>query len=115
MVAGLAPAATNGEACEATPTARRLTIVIENIRSSLGLMTSALFANDGHFLKPIGSVGTWRTAAQGPIQTICVWLAKPGGRAIAVNHDLNANRPEKSLGLQQQPTCAASGAPGSGR
>lgn len=79
-------------ACEGVPSSAQLKIVVDNVRSAKGQVTSTLYANDdGKFLKSNGSLKVWRTAAVSPATTMCIWLPGPGEYAVASYHDENSN------------------------
>jgi uncharacterized protein (DUF2141 family) len=78
--------------CEGTPSDTSLHIVIEGVRSSAGLMTSSLYADDeAHFLKADGSLKVWRVPAHAPSTTMCIRLPHPGDYEVAAYHDANSN------------------------
>jgi uncharacterized protein (DUF2141 family) len=93
MAAGLAaPLASHAEECEGAPTANKLSIVIEGVRSNQGQMTASLYPDDKTaFLAKNGALKVWRVAAEAPSTTMCIWLKAPGTYGIAVYHDANAN------------------------
>ena len=87
-----APLAARAQDCEGTPSAARLSIAVEGVRSSKGLMTASLYPNDkSQFLAKDGALKVWRVPAQAPVTRMCIWLKAPGTYAVAVYHDANAN------------------------
>jgi hypothetical protein len=71
MAAGLAaPLASHAEECEGAPTANKLSIVIEGVRSNQGQMTASLYPDDKTaFLAKNGALKVWRVAAEAPSTT----------------------------------------------
>lgn len=86
-------AAAQAEACEGTPTAARLEILIEGVHSNAGQMTGSIYPGDpSQFLIKDGALKVWRVPAQAPVTTMCIWLKNgPGVYAFAVYHDANSN------------------------
>jgi uncharacterized protein (DUF2141 family) len=78
--------------CEGTPGGSKLTIVAEQVRSDKGLVTSTLYNDPSKYLHKNGSVKVWRTPAQSPETTMCIWLPGPGTYAVVVYHDENSNK-----------------------
>jgi uncharacterized protein (DUF2141 family) len=88
----LAPAAARGEECEGAPSAARLFVIVEGVRSDRGLMTASLYPNvRRQFLVRYGALKVWRNPARAPVTRMCIWLRGPGTYAVAVYHDANAN------------------------
>jgi uncharacterized protein (DUF2141 family) len=74
--------------CLGEPTATRLHITVEGVRSSDGVMTATLYGDDAHkFLKSGGDLKVWRYPAKAPTTSQCVYLPGPGSYAVAVYHD----------------------------
>ncbi len=91
-LAAVAPLAAHAEDCEGTPSATKLTLSVESVRSSRGLMTATLYPNDkSQFLVKNGALKVWRVPALSPVTTMCIWLKAPGIYAVAIYHDANAN------------------------
>lgn len=87
-----APAAARAGDCEGSPSAARLTIVVEGVRSDQGLMTASLYPNDkSQYLVGKGALKVWRVPAHTPETRMCIWLKGPGIYALAIYHDANAN------------------------
>ncbi len=85
-----APAATL--ACEGAPTATRLDIVVDGVRSDRGLMTATVYPPEsGKFLKAKGEIAVWRVPAKATATAMCVFLPAPGAYAVAIYDDLNSN------------------------
>ncbi len=98
--------------CEGAPTATKLTLVIEGVKSDRGLMAVTLYGNDqARFLVKGGAIKVWRDPASPPSQTMCIWLPAPGYYAVAVYHDANANHkldlgtfgPTEAYGFSRNP------------
>ena len=87
-----APLVSHATECEGTPSATKLSIVVEGVRSNQGLMTASLYPNDkSQFLQKDGSLKVWRVPAQSPVTQMCIWLKAPGTYAVAIYHDANSN------------------------
>ena len=87
-----APLTVRAEECEGVPSANKLSIVIEGVRSNQGQMTASLYSDDKtQFLQHNGSLKVWRVPAQSPVTRMCIWLKAPGIYAVAIYHDANAN------------------------
>jgi uncharacterized protein (DUF2141 family) len=87
-----APIALHAEDCEGAPSANKLTLVVEGVRSNKGLMAASLYPDDkSQFLVSNGALKVWRVPAQAPTTRMCIWLKTPGTYAVAVYHDANAN------------------------
>ncbi|MGI8842030.1 MAG: DUF2141 domain-containing protein [Caulobacteraceae bacterium] len=88
----LSPALASAEDCQGAPTAAKLSVVVEGVRSDRGLMTASLYPDDkSQFLIKDGALKVWRVPARAPTTRMCIWLRGPGGYALAVYHDANAN------------------------
>jgi uncharacterized protein (DUF2141 family) len=88
--------------CTGPASGTRLTIAIENVRSSQGLIAVTVYPDDpDRFLASKGSLHVGRAPARAPVTKICVHVPQPGTYAIAVYHDEDGNRKltRKSLGL----------------
>jgi len=87
-----APLASHAQECEGAPSANKLSIVIEGVRSNQGQMTASLYPNDKtQFLARNGALKVWRAPAEAPVTRMCIWLKAPGTYGVAVYHDANAN------------------------
>ncbi|HEY5107887.1 MAG TPA: DUF2141 domain-containing protein [Caulobacteraceae bacterium] len=88
----LEPLTARAEACEGAPSAARLLVVVEGVRSDQGLMTASLYPNDrDKFLVRYGALKVWRVPARAPQTRMCIWMKGPGTYAVAIYHDANAN------------------------
>lgn len=89
----ICPALGHAQSCQGEPTANRLDVEIEGVRSAKGLMNATLYAGDpAQFLKKNGAVKVWTAPAASPVTHMCIWLKwGPGTYALAVYHDANAN------------------------
>ena len=75
-------------ACQGEPSATRLRVVIQGVRSADGVMTVTLYGDDPHkFLRGSGELAVWRAPAKTPMTQMCVWLPGPGTYGVAVYHD----------------------------
>ncbi len=87
------PAISRAVECEGTPSATKLSIVVDGVQSNKGLMTASLYPNDkSQFLQRNGALKVWRIPAQSPLTQMCIWLKAPGTYAVAVYHDANSNQ-----------------------
>jgi len=88
----VAPLASHAQGCEGAPSANKLSIVIEGVRSNQGEMAASLYPNDKtQFLAKNGALKVWRVPAEAPVTKMCIWLKAPGTYGVAVYHDANAN------------------------
>ena len=86
--------------CTGTPSATRLYVDVENIRSSQGLIAVTVYADDSsRFLARRGSLYVGRTAARQGTTRICIHLPNTGTYALAVYHDEDGNRTFNRNGL----------------
>lgn len=104
-----APAA---DGCQGPPSSARLTVQVEGVRSSDGLMAVTLYPDDPkRFLARHGSLKVFRAPARAGVTDVCLYLPGPGFYAIAVYHDANANHhldragllPKEGSGLSNNP------------
>jgi uncharacterized protein (DUF2141 family) len=91
VLAGMAAAPAMARAqseCLGEPSATRLHIVVQGVRSSDGVMTATLYGDDPHkFLRGGGDLKVWRYPAKAGVTDQCVYLPKPGSYAVAIYHD----------------------------
>jgi len=89
----LAAAAPAQPACTGTPSATRLFVRVENVKSSRGLVAVSLYADVRQkFLAKRGALYVGRVPArQGPTD-VCIHVPRPGIYALAVYHDADADR-----------------------
>lgn len=101
--AAAAPGAAAREpACTGPASGTRLTVIVENVRSTQGLIAVTLYPDDpDRFLASKGSLHVGRVSARAPVTRLCVHVPQPGTYAIAVYHDEDGNRKltRKALGL----------------
>src|ERR1700722_10011978 len=84
----LAPALVHAAGCQGAPTATKLEISIDNVRSSRGLMTATLYPGDpNRFLVKNGALKVWSVPATAGQTHMCIWLHGQGAYAFAVYHD----------------------------
>ena len=92
LVLTLAAGAACAQACEGTPSANRLTIIVDGVTSAQGQMTGTLYPDDkSKFLVKDGSLQVWRVPVTTPSTTMCIWLPAPGTYAVAIYQDVNSN------------------------
>jgi uncharacterized protein (DUF2141 family) len=106
LLAGLDEAANAQEACTGTPSAVRLYVNVENVRSSQGLIAVTLYADDSRrFLARRGSLYVGRVPARAGTTRVCIHLPSTGVWGLAVYHDVNANRSfnRTGVGLPAEP------------
>ena len=83
----------HAQGCVGRPSPTRINVVVENVRSSRGLIALTVYADDSsRFLARRGSLYVGRVAARAPTTRACVHLPGPGTWALAVYHDEDANR-----------------------
>jgi uncharacterized protein (DUF2141 family) len=89
----LCPAIAHAESCQGAPTAAKLIVLVDGVRSSRGLMTGSLYPGDkSQFLVKNGALKVWSVPAAAPQTRMCIWLrGGPGAYAFAVYHDANSN------------------------
>lgn len=81
------------QGCTGTPSATRLDVVVENVRSARGLIAITLYADDrSRFLVRRGSLYVGRVLARAPVTRACIHLPAPGTWALAVYHDEDSSR-----------------------
>ena len=88
--------------CTGKPSDTKLFVTVSNVRASTGLIAVTLYADDrSKFLAKRGSIYVGRVPASAPVTRVCIHLPSPGTYALAVYHDMDANRKFKrsSLGL----------------
>jgi uncharacterized protein (DUF2141 family) len=71
----------------------RLSVVVEGVHSSDGLIAVTLYADDSRrFLAHHGSLYVGRVSARSGTTQVCIHLPGPGTYALAVYHDADGNR-----------------------
>lgn len=101
----LAPAASSApaqEACTGPPSAVRLIVQAENVRSSQGLIAVTLYPdNPRRFLARRGALYVGRVPARAPTTRVCIHLPGTGSYAVGVYHDADSSRAinRNSIGL----------------
>lgn len=88
-------------ACLGEPSATRLNVVVENVRSAHGLMAVTLYPDDpNRFLVHHGSLFVARVPARAPVTRLCLYVPHPGAYGVAVYHDEDSNHKlTRNLGL----------------
>lgn len=105
IAALLALAAPAEPACTGTPSATRLLVRVENVRSSRGLVAVTLYTDVRRkFLARRGSLYVGRVPARQGLTEVCIHVPKPGIYALAVYHDADSDRgfDRTSLGLPSE-------------
>jgi len=103
FAAAAGPAA--AQDCTGTPSATRLFVDVDNVRSSQGLIAVTLYTDDRRkFLAKRGSLYVGRVPARQGRTRVCIHVPKPGVYALAVYHDADADRTfdRTSLGLPDE-------------
>lgn len=104
--------AARAEICEGVPSAAKLSIIVDDVRSGRGLVTASLYPNDRtQYLVKNGALKVWWTAAVAPTTHLCIWLRAPGAYAVAIYQDLNSNHrldmgafgPQEPYGISNNP------------
>jgi uncharacterized protein (DUF2141 family) len=87
------PAASGAHDCTGRPSATRLYVRVEGVKSGEGLIAVTLYADDSRrFLARRGSLYVGRSPAKAGVTHACIFVPGPGVYAIVVYHDVNANR-----------------------
>jgi uncharacterized protein (DUF2141 family) len=74
--------------CQGEPSATRLHVKVDGVRSDQGVITLTLYGdNPDRFLRHAGELKVWRADATAPVTEMCVFLPAPGAYAAAVYHD----------------------------
>lgn len=95
-----APAAAAPAGCLGSPSDTWLTVSVDGLRSSRGLITVALYPdNSSQFLAKHGTIKNNRFTASAPTTRACIFVPKPGVYAIAVYHDEDGSRKLNRSGL----------------
>lgn len=96
----LALAAQAEPACTGTPSATRLLVQVENVKSSRGLIAVTLYTDVRRkFLAKRGSLYVGRVPARQGRTDVCIHVPKPGIYALAVYHDADSDRGFDRTGL----------------
>lgn len=86
--------------CVGPPSNTWLTVAVNGVRSSSGLVAVTVYADDrSRFLVKRGSVGVMRVKAIEGETRACVFLPGPGTWALAIYHDENGNEQFDRSGL----------------
>jgi len=96
----LAPAAAAPAGCMGTPSETWLTVSVEGLRNSKGLVTVAVYPdNSRKFLAKGGTLKNNRFNTTAPVTRACVFVPTTGVYAIAVYHDEDSSRKLNRTGL----------------
>ena len=101
-----AVAAPAQEPCTGPQSPVKLYVDVEGVRSSEGLIAVTLYADDQKkFLAHHGSLYVGRVPAQSGTTSVCIHVPRTGVYALAVYHDVNANRryDRSDVGLPEEP------------
>jgi len=86
--------------CTGPESATRLSVRVEGVRASQGLIAVTLYADDSRrFLARRGSLYVGRVPAVAGTTTVCIHLPATGIWALAVYHDADGNRRFNRTGL----------------
>ena len=88
--------------CTGRPSATKLYVNVQGLRSSTGLVAVTLYADDrSKFLVRHGSLYVGRVPARAPNTRVCIFVPNPGIYAVAVYHDEDSSRKlnRSALGL----------------
>ena len=86
--------------CTGTPSETWITVSVEGLRSSSGLVAITLYAdNPRKFLVKNGSLYVGRVPAHAGTTTGCIYVPRPGVYAIAIYHDENGNQQFDRTGI----------------
>lgn len=86
--------------CTGTPSAFRLFVNVDNVRSSQGLIAVTLYTDDRRkFLAKRGSLYVGRVPARQGRTRACIHVPRPGTYAVAVYHDADSDRSFDRTGL----------------
>ncbi|MGZ8285199.1 MAG: DUF2141 domain-containing protein [Allosphingosinicella sp.] len=91
--------------CTGTPSATRLLVRVENVKSSRGLIAITLYTDVRRkFLARRGSLYVGRVPARQGRTDVCIHVPKPGTYALAVYHDADSDRgfDRTTLGLPSE-------------
>lgn len=92
-LAAPAAAQTAPAGCTGTPSATWINVILEDVRSSQGLMAVTLYAdNSRKFLVKHGSLYVGRSRANAGTTRTCIYLPSTGVFVLAIYHDENANQ-----------------------
>jgi uncharacterized protein (DUF2141 family) len=98
FAAAASPAA--AQECTGRPSATRLFVNVDNVRSSRGLIAVTLYADDrSKFLVRHGSLYVGRVPARQGRTQVCIYVPRPGTYALAVYHDADSDRHFDRTGL----------------
>jgi uncharacterized protein (DUF2141 family) len=86
--------------CAGAPSATRLIVNVDNVRSSRGLIAVTLYSDNRHkFLARRGSLYVGRLPARQGRTRVCIFVPRPAIYALAVYHDADSDRHFDRTGL----------------
>lgn len=91
--------------CQGQPGSSWINVIVENVRSSNGLVTVTLYPDDSsRFLRSGASLERVRVPAHAGTTTACVILPRSGTWVFAVYHDEDGNRKfnRNAVGMPQE-------------
>jgi uncharacterized protein (DUF2141 family) len=92
LPAAAPPAELHSTPCAGSPSATRLFVDVDHVRTGRGVVAVTVFADDPKkFLVKLGSLYVGRARATVPVTHLCLHLPRPGIYALAVYHDANSN------------------------
>jgi len=102
-----------GGDCQGRQTGTKLIIQVGQLKSNQGEVAVTLYPSDSHrFMAPRGKLMRVRVKATTPVTNACFYLPQPDTYAVAVYHDVNANRdfdrnvvglPDEGFGFSNNP------------
>jgi len=113
LAGGSALAESGGGDCQGRQTGTKLIIQVGQLKSNQGEVAVTLYPSDSRrFMAPRGKLMRVRVKATTPVTNACFYLPQPGAYAVAVYHDVNANRdfdrnvvglPDEGFGFSNNP------------
>jgi uncharacterized protein (DUF2141 family) len=78
--------------CHGEPSASKVYITVEGVRSDHGFVVANVYGDDRRrFLADNGWLNVWRDPAQKGEVTMCLYVPEPGSYAVVVFHDANGD------------------------
>jgi uncharacterized protein (DUF2141 family) len=112
-----AQAQTAPAGCTGAPSSTWITVIVDGIRSSSGLVAATLYADESRrFLVKNGSLQVGRVKAVAGTTRVCITVPRPGTYALAIYHDENGNEkfdrngigfPAEGYGFSNNPSTIA--------
>jgi uncharacterized protein (DUF2141 family) len=90
---GVAAPVPDPSACGGRPSAVRLYVNVQKVRSATGLIAVSLYSDDPRkFLAKRGALYVVRVPAKAPLTRVCIYVPAPGVYVLAVYHDADSDR-----------------------